>query len=79
MARLAGVSPAAVRKAMASGHLLCDADGRFDPALPGDLWIQGRLNGVDSLGRLLRARRRAAALHVDLADLDISARIKELS
>jgi hypothetical protein len=80
MARLAGVSPAAVRKARAAGYLLADAEGRFDPALPGNrFWLQGRLQGVDGLGRLLPARRRAAALRVDLVDLDISAMIKELS
>lgn len=82
IARLAGVSPAAVRKARASGYLLANADGRFDPTLPGNrFWIQGRMQGIDGLGRLLPARRRAAALRLDLADLDnvdISEMIKEL-
>jgi hypothetical protein len=70
IAARAGVAQPSVAKAVKAGHLAVGADGRIDPRHPGNRdWIDNHKTGVDTLGRLLPARRRTAGASLDLADI----------
>jgi hypothetical protein len=70
IAARAGVSQPAVAHVGRTGALIVGGDGRIDPREPVNReWIDLRRRGIDGLGRLLPARRRAADASFDLAKL----------
>jgi hypothetical protein len=72
-ARAAGVSPAAITKALAYGHLRAGPDGRIDSDDARNAWwLEWHEAGLDLRGRILpgRRRRRAPSPPLDMAEID---------